>query len=92
LAILCNIHSFAFFFLSEVFSVFIVSNFRSVLAQILVLAGASCLITTFSPRVSRVVFDSPQATTSQAQQKLVSALAPCGMIEIMSHATLGESA
>jgi len=92
LAILSNFLSSASFFISESFSVFIVSNSGSALANIPVLARANCLKTMFSRRVSPVVFEWLQLITSQPREKLVSTPTPCGMIETMSGATIEPSA
>jgi len=92
LAILCNFLSSASFFISESFSVFMVSNSGSVPAKIPVLARANCLTTTFSRSVSRVVFDCLHPLTSRPKEKLASTPTPCGMIENMSRATLESSA
>jgi len=56
-AIVCNFLSSASFFISESFSVFVVSNSGSVPAKIPLLARGNCPTTTFSRRVSPVVFD-----------------------------------
>jgi len=57
LAILCNFLSSASVFFSESFSVFVLSNDGSAPAKIPWLAQANFLTTTFSRRVSPVVFD-----------------------------------
>ena len=88
LAILCNLLSSASFFISESFSVFVVSNSASGPAKILSLTQEECLTTTFSRRVSPVVFDCLQPITSWPGEKLVSTPPPCGMTENMSCATL----
>jgi len=82
----------ASFFISESFSVFVVSNSGSVPARIPLLARANCLTTTVSRRVSPVVFDCLQPITSRPREKLASTPTPCGMIENMSRATLERSA
>jgi len=92
LAILCNFLSSASFFISESLSVLMVSNSGSVPAKIPLLARANCLTTTFSRRVSPVVFDWLQPITSRPMEKLASTPTPCGMIENMSRATLERSA
>jgi len=88
LAILCNPLSSASFIISVSFPVFVVSNSGSVPAKIRWLARVNCLSTSFSRRVSPVVFDCLQAITSQPREKLASTPTPCGMIENMSPATL----
>jgi len=55
LVILCNMYSFASFFISESFSVFIVSNTGSLSARIPGLARGNCLTMTLSRRVSPVI-------------------------------------
>jgi len=65
LAILCNFLSSASFFISESFSVFLVSNSGPVSAKIPLLARTNCLTMTFSRTVSPVVFDCLQQITSQ---------------------------
>jgi len=86
-AIVCNFLSSASFFISELFSVFIVSNSGSAPAKILLLARANCQTTTFSRRVPRVVFDSVQPLTSRRWDRLASTPTPCGMMEAMLRAT-----
>jgi len=92
LAILCNFLSSASFFISESFSVFVVSNSGSVPPKIPLLARANCLTRTFLRRVSPVVFDCLQPITSRPREKLASTPTPCGMVENMSRATLQRSA
>jgi len=92
LAIVCNFLSSTSFFISELLSVSGVSNSPSVPAKIQLLAQSNWLITTFSQRVSPVVFDCLHQITSRPREKLDSATTPCGMIENMSWATLEKSA
>jgi len=84
LAILCNFHSAASFFISKTFSVFIVSNSGSVQSKIPWLAWANCLTMTFLRKVSTMVFDCLQPITSRPREKLASTPTPCGMIKNMS--------
>jgi len=65
LAILCNVLSSASFFISESFSVFVVSNSGSVPAKILSLAQANCLPMAFSWMISPVVLDCLLPITSR---------------------------
>ena len=92
LAILCNFLSSTSFFISESFPVFGVSDNGSAPGNIPVLARANCLTTTFSRRVSPVVFDRLQPITSRPREKQASTLTPCGMVENMSCATVEWSA
>jgi len=92
LAILCSFLSSTSFSISKSLSVFALSNSGSVPAKISVLAQANCLTTTFSRRVSPLVFDCLQPITSRPRETLASTLTPCGMIENMSRATFEWSA
>jgi len=92
LAILCNFLSSATFFISELFSAFVISDTGWSPAKIPLLARANCLTKTFSVRVLPVVCDCLQPITSHPWEKLASTPTPCGMIENMSHATFGRSA
>jgi len=65
LAILCNVLSSTSLFISESFSVFIVSNSGSAPAQIPLSARANYLTTPFSQTVSAVVFHFVQPITSR---------------------------
>jgi len=91
LAILCNVLSSVSLFISESFSVFIISNAGSSLANIPLFAWRNCLITTFSQRFLPVVFDCLQRITSFPRETLASTPTPCGMIEDMSCATIERS-
>jgi len=91
LAILCNVHSFTSFIISESFSMFIVSNSGSVPAKIPLLAQADCLTTTILWRVSPVVFDCLHPITSRPREKRASTPTPRGRIENMTRATLERS-
>jgi len=92
LPILYNFLSSASFFSSELLSVFVASNSGSTPAKITLLAWANCFTTTFSQRVSPVVFDCLQPITSRPREILGSTSTPCGMIQNISRATLGTSA
>jgi len=92
LAILFNFLSSACFFISELFSVLILSSNGSAPAKIPLLAWANCLTTTFSRRVSPVVFDYPQPISSRPREQLASTPTQSGMIETMSRAALERSA
>jgi len=82
----------ASFFISELFSVFVVSYSGSVPAKMPSLARANCLTTTSSPRVLPVVFDCLQPITSRPREELASTPTQYGMIENMSRAILAVSA
>ena len=90
LAILCKVRPSASFFISELLSVSVVSNAGSSPAKIPFVAWANCLTTTYSWRVSPVVFDCVQRITSCPREKLDSTPTQCGMIEKMSHTILGR--
>jgi len=92
LAILCNFLSSTSFFISEWSSVCGVSNSQSVPAKFPWLARAECLTTTFSGKVSPVVFDCLLPITSRPREILAYTPTPCGMIENMTRATLERSA
>ena len=92
LAILCKFLSSASFCISESFSVFLDINSGSVPATILILGRATSLTTTFSRRVSPVVFDCLQLLTSCPREQLVSTPTTCGMIEKMSRTQLEKYA
>jgi len=77
LAILCSYLSTTYFFISEPFSVFIVSNSGSAPANIPLLTRENCLTTTFSRRFSPVVFDCFQQITSRPREKLACTPTPC---------------
>jgi len=92
LTILCNFLSSASFFISESFSVFVVSNNGSGPANIPLLARPNCLTTTFSRTVTPVVFHCLQRITSQPSDELASTPTLCGMIYNISRATFMISA
>ena len=92
LAILCYFLAATSFFISESFSVLVVSKFGSVPAKIPVFTQATSLTTTCSQRVSPVLCDSLQLITPWPREKLASIPTPCGMIETMSRTTLERSA
>jgi len=91
LDILCNVLSFTSFFISELFSVFLVCKAGSVPAKIALLAPANCHITSFSQRVSPVVFDCLQLIACRQWEKLTTTPITCGILENMSRATLDRS-
>jgi len=91
LTILCNFRSSTSFFISESFSVFLVSNSRPLTGKIPLLPWANCLTTTFSRRVLPVVFDYLQPITSRPREKLASTPTPWARIENMSRSTLERS-
>jgi len=91
-AILCSIYCSASFFISESFSVFVVSNSGSASANIPLMTEANCLTKTFSRRVSPEVFHCLQPITSRPRNKVVSTLTPHGLIENISRATFARSA
>jgi len=91
LPVRCNNLSSASRFISEWFSVFVVSNGGSSPANILLGAWANCLSTAFLHRVSPVVFDRLQLKTTHPWEYLASTPTQCGMIENMSHATWDKS-
>ena len=84
--------SSASFFISESFSVFVVSNSGSSRAKIPLLVWAIYLTMMFSQRVLVVVINCLQPIISQSREKLVSTPTRFGMIENMSCATLERSA
>jgi len=88
LAILCRFHSSASFVISELFSVFVVSNSLSESAKILVLDRGNCLTTTFLRKVSPEVSHCLLPMTSRPREKLASTPTQRGMIETMLWATL----
>jgi len=92
LAILCKFLSSASSFMSELFSVFVISNNGSATAKITLLAWVCCLTTTFSQRVSPGVVDCLQLITSRHRQKLAPTATACGMIENMLPDKLERSA
>jgi len=92
LAILCKGLSSTSFFISESFSVLVVSNSGLVPAKIQLLARANCHAMTSSQRVLPLVFDCHHPITSRPREKLASTPTPCGMIEYMSRAKLESSA
>jgi len=91
LAIRWNFISYTSFFISESFSVFVVSDTGLSPAKIPPLAQANCLTTTSSQRVSPLVFDCLLPITSRPMEKLASTLTPSGMIQNMWCATLERS-
>jgi len=91
LAILFNFFSSTSLFDSKSVSDSDLSNMGSSSANIPLLARAYCVTTTFSRRVSPVVFDCLQPITSGPREKLASTPTPWGMIENMLRATLARS-
>jgi hypothetical protein len=81
LAILCNFLSSASVVISELFTVFVVFNSRSVPAKIPLLARPNCFMKSFSQKVSPEVFDCLQPITAQPRENLATTLTQCGMIE-----------
>jgi len=92
LAILCNFHSTASLSSSVSFSALVGYNTRSLPANIPLLARAYCLTTTFSHRVSPVLFHCLHLIMSRPREKLASTPTQYAMIEYMLHATLVKSA
>jgi len=92
LPILCNLLTSTSLFISESFSVFVVSNSGSVPDQIPLLASANSLTTSVSWRVLPVVFDCLQPITFPQREKVAFTPTLYGMIENMSRATLERSA
>jgi len=92
LAILCNLLVSASRFNSKSLSVSNLSNLWSSPANIPSLVQAYCLTTTFSWRVSAVVFDCLLPTTSRSREKLPSTPITSGMMDNMSRATFERSA
>jgi len=92
LAILCNFLSSASFFISELFSVFVVSDTGLSPAQMPFLTWANCHTTTSSWRVSPVVFDCLQPIASHPRAELACSPTAWGMIETMSCAAFETSA
>jgi len=92
LAIRCNFFSSAALFMSMSLSVLFESNTGSSPPSNLLLDRANCLTTTFSQRVSPVVFDCLHPITSRPREKLASTQTPWGMMENISRATLDRLA
>jgi len=92
LAILCDFLSSASLFNSKLLSVSDLCNAGSSPANILRLPRAICLSTSYSRKISPVVFDWLQPITSHPREKLASTPTPCGMIGRISRATLERSA
>jgi hypothetical protein len=92
LAIVCSCLSSGSFFVSEWFSVFIVSNCGSACANIPSLDRANGYTKIFLQRVLRVIYSFLRPITSWPRRKLVSTLTACSMIEIISPTTLERSA
>jgi len=92
LAILCNVRSSVYRFISKSFPVFVESNARSSPANIPLFSLANCLTKNSSRWVSQLVFDCLQPMTSRPRDILASTPTPCGMIGNMSRATLERSA
>jgi len=90
LAILCHFICSASRFIFMSLPVFIIANAGSSPANHQVLAWGNCRTTTFLRCVSPVVLDYLQPIKSRPREKLASTLTPCGMIEIMLHATFGR--
>jgi len=86
-AILCTFPSSAPLFISESFSLCIMTYSGWSPAKIQSLDSANCLTTSFSRRVSPVFFDCPQPMTSCLTEKLDSTPTLYGKIENMSRAT-----
>jgi len=78
-------------FISMSFSDFIITNTWSSLAKILVLAWHNNLQTSFSQRVSPVVFDCLPLWTSHPREVLASTPTSCGVIVNMLRASLERS-
>jgi hypothetical protein len=91
-AMLCNVLSFASFFIFETFSVFIVSVTWLSANMIPLKARADSLTSTSSRRVSPAVFERLQWFTSRWMENLAYTPKPHGMIVNRLHATLGRSA
>jgi len=91
LAILCNVLSSTSFFISKLYSVFVVSDTGISCANIPLFSQPNYLTTTFLNRVLPVSFYCLQPITSRPREKLVSTPTPCGMIGNMSCATLERS-
>jgi len=92
LAILGNVLSSTCFLISELLSVFVVSNAGSSPAKIPLLAQVNSHTMTFLRRVSPVVLDCLQPITSCQREKLDSTPTPGGMIDNVLRATLERSA
>jgi len=92
LAILWIFLSHASLFTSKLWSVFIISRTGSSCAKILRLSPAIRLTMTVSRRFSPVVTDCLQPIRSRQREKLASTLTLCGMVEVISRATLERSA
>jgi len=90
LATRCYFFCSASLFISMSLSVLVGSNPGSSPASNQLFAQTNCLTTTFSQRVSRVVFDCLQPITSRPRDKVASTPTPWGMIENISRATLAR--
>jgi hypothetical protein len=92
LDVVYRVLSYSSFFISESFSVFVLSNFRTVPAKIPLLVKANCLTTTVLRVVSPVAFDCFLPITTWQREHLASTPSPYDMIGNMSCATLERSA
>jgi len=91
LSILCDFVSSASLFNSKLFSVCMVSNAKESPANIPLWALANCFTKPFSGRVSPEVLDCLYRNARRPRENEASTPTPCGIMEIMLHASLETS-